>query len=433
MADYPVLDYPQALDFLSGFEQSTIKLGLERITAFLDLLDNPERRFRSIHIAGTNGKGSVAAFLDNLLSGDDQLVGRFVSPHLLSPRERITIDGKPITRQWFCAVMSRMRDVVESGDIRPSYFELMMAAASYAFSFLKVDWGVMETGLGGRLDATNVLHPELAVITSISMDHNALLGNSLEAIAGEKAGIIKSGIPVLTRGECPGFPTIRTMAKKRSAPLVVLGRDDVQLEPLDARRTVVSLWNGRISAESPLAGTFQLENLALALAAFHTLTGKTGDMSSRLAGMNWPARLERLQTEPAVILDGAHNMDAVRVFLENVQPAPTDLLIFGCMADKQGVEMYSLLKTAFPRCVLTSGTYHRFLGREGFRANPVFEDPYVPLTEIVPEIRKSTGAYVCGSLHLVGDVLNELSGDPAFREVLLEKEPYCHLLDADPA
>lgn len=433
MADYPVFDYPRALDFLSGFEQSTIKLGLERVTAFLQLLENPERRFRSVHIAGTNGKGSVAAFLDNLLSADDQLVGRFVSPHLLSPRERITIDGKPITRQWFCAVMSRMRDVIESGEIRPSYFELMMAAASYAFSFLKVDWAVMETGLGGRLDATNVLYPELAIITSISMDHNALLGNSLEAIAGEKAGIIKSGIPVLTRGDCPGFPTVRTMAKKRSAPLVVLGRDDVRLEPVDGAGTAVSLWNGRISAVSPLTGTFQLENLALSLAAYHILTGKTGDMSGRLQHVVWPARLEQLKTEPAIILDGAHNVDAVRAFLENVQPSPSDLLIFGCMADKQGQEMYSMLKTAFTRRVLTSGTYHRFMGKEGFRLNPVFEDPYVPLTEIVSEIRKSTAAYVCGSLHLVGDVVKELSGDPAFREVLLEKEPYCHLLDSDPA
>ena len=138
MVERPVFSYSEALAFLSGFEQSTIKLGLDRIRALLDAMGQPEREFRSVHIAGTNGKGSVAAFLDALLAADDRMVGRFVSPHLISPRERILIDGLPISRQWFSAVMSRMRDLVEDHVIRPSYFELLTAAAMYAYSFLRV-------------------------------------------------------------------------------------------------------------------------------------------------------------------------------------------------------------------------------------------------------------------------------------------------------
>ena len=432
MVDLPVFNYPESLQFLSGFEQSTIKLGLERIRSLLDGLDRPETNFDAVHIAGTNGKGSVAAFLDALLASNQNLVGRFVSPHLVSPRERILIDGVPITRQWFAAAMSRMRDVIGELDIRPSYFELMTGMACYVFSFMQVDWAVLETGLGGRLDATNAAHTKLTVITNISLDHTQLLGTSLEAIAGEKAGIIKTGVPVVTFADTPSFPVIQTVAKKRSAPVVPLLNRDIHVD--EDSRVTVNVPGGSIMARCPLPGAYQTENLALALRAYQALTGETGDMTGRLAGLVWPARMETLSTQPEIVLDGAHNIQGIQAFIDSVGPArPGDLLVFGCMKDKQATDMYQALKGHFPDMVLTAGAYHRFMGPEDFAGNSVFTDPFVPLNQLADAMTHCQRTLVCGSLHLLGDVIHTLAKLPGFREVILEKKPYSDLLDDDPA
>ena len=226
MVDQAAFSYPEALIYFSSFEQSTIKLGLQRIHSLLDALGNPQDHFHSIHIAGTNGKGSVAAMLDSLMASQGKMVGRFCSPHLISPRERILIDSVPVSRQWFSASLSYMRDLLGEKEIAPSYFELATALAFYIFSFLKVDIGIIETGLGGRLDATNTLTPELTIISSISLDHTQLLGESLSAIAMEKAGIIKPGVPVVMLNKSDCFQWIATEAKKKSAPVVDVNIED---------------------------------------------------------------------------------------------------------------------------------------------------------------------------------------------------------------
>ena len=212
--------YPEALTYLSSFEQSTIKLGLQRIQHLLEELGQPQQGFHSVHVAGTNGKGSVAAMLDSLLSSDNRLIGRFCSPHLVTPRERILIDGRPITRQWFSASLSYFRDILDGSEMQPSYFELLTALSFYVFRFMQVDTAVVETGLGGRLDATNTLIPELTVLTSISLDHTSMLGESVPAIALEKAGIIKPGVPVVALENTEAFPWIVNVAKKMSAPVI---------------------------------------------------------------------------------------------------------------------------------------------------------------------------------------------------------------------
>lgn len=426
--------YPEALDYLSDFEQSTIKLGLQRIETLLKQLGDPQLRFPAVHIAGTNGKGSVAAFLDTLLAGDNRLVGRYVSPHLISPRERILIDGLPITRPWFSAVMSYLRDQIDTVSVRPSYFEAITAAAFYAFRFLEVDWAVVETGLGGRLDATNTLHPELTVITEISADHTQMLGNSTASIAREKAGILKPGVPVVTWRDVDAYPIIETVAKKVSVPVIALGRGDVTISEDRHPRVRVRLGNVELSALSPLAGSHQGKNLALALTAFHQLTGVTGDLSDRLTDMDWPCRLETLPTTPPVTLDGAHNLNGIAAFLNAVEPVDPDaLLVFGCMRDKVAAEMYAQLHPRFSRRILTAGGYHRFMQEADFRDHPGFADPFVPIEEVTGQFRDASHVFVCGSLHLLGDVIREMSRKPAYREVLLEKKPYSHLLDADPA
>ncbi|MCK5879668.1 MAG: bifunctional folylpolyglutamate synthase/dihydrofolate synthase [Holophagae bacterium] len=426
--------YPEALAYLSSFEQSTIKLGLERIQHLLDELGHPQRQFHAIHVAGTNGKGSVAAMLDSLLASDNRLIGRFCSPHLITPRERILVDSRPITRQWFSASLSYLRDTLEGIDIQPSYFELLTALAFYIFRFMKVDMAVVETGLGGRLDATNTLLPELTVLTSISLDHTNMLGESVPAITLEKAGIIKPGVPVVALENTEAFPWIANVAKKMSAPVIRVVPEVLNSGKGQPNTVRVNVNGKGISATSPLAGSFQEENLALALAGFHVLTGETGDVSSRLSTVKWPGRMEILPTSPPILLDGAHNPAAMAKFLDSAGPEfDTGLAVFGCMGDKNGEEMYQMLRRRFINIALTSGGYHRFMDQKAFDGNPVFDAPFMQISQIIENIETYPSVVVTGSLHLVGDFLKALTTEHKYREVLLEMEPYCDILDSDPA
>lgn len=426
--------YPEALAYLSSFEQSTIKLGLQRIQFFLEELGYPQRQFHAIHVAGTNGKGSVAAMLDSLLASENRLIGRFCSPHLITPRERILVDGRPITRQWFSASLSYLRDVLEGVEVQPSYFELLTALAFYVFRFMEVDMAVVETGLGGRLDATNTLVPELTVLTSISLDHTNMLGESVPAIALEKAGIIKPGVPVVTLENTEAFPWIVNTAKKMSAPVISVSPEVLNREPGQLSTVRVKINGKGISATSPLPGIFQEENLALALAGFHVLTGETGDVTSRLSALKWPGRMEILPTSPPILLDGAHNPAAMAKFLDSAGTEfDTGLAVFGCMGNKNGKKMYQMLRKRFQNIVLTSGEYHRFLDQKTFDGNPVFDAPYMEISQIIEKIETYPSVVVTGSLHLVGDFLKALATNHKYREVLLAMEPYCDILDSDPA
>ncbi len=426
--------YPEALAYLSSFEQSTIKLGLQRIETLLEELGQPQRQFRSIHIAGTNGKGSVSAMLDSLLASENRLIGRFCSPHLVTPRERIMVDSRPISRQWFSASLSYFRDVLEDTNVQPSYFELVTALAFYVFRFMEVDMAVVETGLGGRLDATNTVIPQLTVLTSIAMDHTAMLGESISAIALEKAGIIKPGVPVVVLENTEAFPWIVNVAKKMSAPVIRVAPEISTSGKRGAPEVRIVLNGKAISATSPLMGTYQGENLALALAAFHTVTGETGDVTRRLSTVKWPGRMETLPTSPPILLDGAHNPSAMEKFIENVAPEfDRGLVVFGCMRDKRAEEMYRMLRKRFSNIILTAGSYHRFMDEENFNANPIFDSPYLPIAQLIEKMDQYPSVVVTGSLHLVGDFLKTLATNQAYREVLLEMEPYCDIFDSDPA
>ncbi len=434
MVDQDAFLYPEALAYLSSFEQSTIKLGLERIQHLLNVLGEPQRKFHSVHIAGTNGKGSVAAMLDSLLASEGRLVGRFCSPHLVTPRERILVDGRPVTRQWFSASLSFLRDLLEQNQINPSYFELVTALAFYIFRFMEVDVAVVETGLGGRLDATNTLVPDLTVMTSISLDHTSMLGQSVSAIALEKAGIIKPGVPVVVLENTEAFPFICNVAKKRSAPVVSVVPEILKEGGHQAPSVRICIGGKEILATSPLKGVFQSENLALALAAFHLLTGESGDVTHRLSTVHWPGRMELLPTKPPILLDGAHNPAAMKKMLESLdEKFWNGTVIFGCMRDKKGEEMYQMLRERFSTVFLTSGSYHRFMDRKDFEVNTNFNSPFIDISEFIEIIDSYTSIVVTGSLHLIGDFLKNLVSKPQYREVLLEMEPYCDIFDFDPA
>ncbi len=421
--------YSEALDYVKGFEKSKIKLGLERIEKALNVFDNPQSKFKSIHIAGTNGKGSVGAYLDSLLASKNNFVGRFCSPHLITPRERILVDGKPITRQWFAASVSMLRDKIEEEKLELSYFEFFTLLCFYVFSFLKVDYGIIETGLGGRLDATNTLkHPEITIITSLSKDHTRFLGETISSIAGEKAGIIKTGVPVITSAKGDALMVIERECKKKSAPLYTLESLGFRFE---GER--VSLEGCGISSKSVLNGEFQSENLGLALASFYLLTGEKGDFSEAVRKTVWPARLEEfaLGGGKKLVIDGAHNIDAVKRVVSSINPSSNSLLVFGCMKDKSVKDMLSVVKERFENIVLTSGDYHRFMKKEDFLEIGI-KERFVELNEIPDLIEGYGEIYVLGSLHLAGDFLKTIFEDGRYKDDIVKKEPYSLIFDNYP-
>lgn len=426
MIEINSLTYSQSLDFLKSFEKSKIKLGLERIKSLLNSMGNPQLNFKTIHIAGTNGKGSTAAMLDMALANKGKFVGRFVSPHLITPRERIVVDGKPITRQWFSAASSYMKDLLENSDDLPSYFEYNAALAFYVFNFLKVDFGIIETGLGGRLDATTTMNPELCIITSISVDHSAFLGESISSIAMEKAGILKPGVPLITSAKNEALDVLKMKASSLSCPIYTLESMNFKNNGNEVSIEV----NGNIlKSKIPLKGSYQGENLALSMAAYYLLTS---DLDFTCEEICWPARFEKFNTKPSLILDGAHNPDAIEKLLYEVDVREDDCLVFACMKDKDSEKVFKMLKGKFKNIILSSGNYHRFMKEKDFKEGLFKNYKFVPIENLVNEITKFQNVLVTGSIHFCGDFIKELVKYENFKKHIVEKEPYNFIFDSIP-
>ncbi len=338
-----------------GLRRFGIILGLETIKSILNDLGNPQNRFHSIHVAGTNGKGSVAAALSSILQESGYRVGLYTSPHLVRFNERICINNRQISDD---AVVKSYRAVQKAhhGKREPTFFELTTAMAFYEFGRQAVDWTVIETGMGGRLDATNIIHPAVSIITNISMEHREYLGNSLSQITREKAGIIKRATPVVTAiRQRHAKSVIQQIAAKKSAPLYILG------ENFKARRlrtggfTYYGIENTWRHMRSALLGNYQVENAALAIAACELLNKNKAVISENnirngLIKTRWPGRLEIVSDHPMIILDGAHNLIAARKlahFLGNNLAHRPITLVVGILNDKP---YKAMLKSLLPVC-----------------------------------------------------------------------------------
>ncbi|MEA3407340.1 MAG: folylpolyglutamate synthase/dihydrofolate synthase family protein [Chloroflexota bacterium] len=304
---------------------------LSRVEALLADLGDPHRAFDSVHIAGTKGKGSTTAMIESILRGAGYHTGMYTSPHLHTFRERIRLNGELIPEEDVAKGMERMASVLAA---RPevTVFEIITALAFWYYAQKQIDIGVIEVGLGGRLDATNVLKPLVSVITSISKDHTELLGDTIEAIAREKAGIVKEGTPVVSAPQRPeAMRVIEAVCEERNAPLVIVGRDwcwrSLGIEDTGQR---MHIYHGQHDGEPeykglkiPLLGPFQLENTCNAVAAVELLKSTGWSISKDavqrgLANVDWPGRMEVLGRKPLVIVDGAHNPYSARRLLEAV-------------------------------------------------------------------------------------------------------------------
>ncbi len=345
------------LAFMRHIPYSERTWNLDRIEALMDALDHPERAFPAVHIAGTKGKGSTAAMVESVLRQAGLRPGLYTSPHLHTFRERVRLDGQLIPRERWVALVERLRTVVPGLPLAPNTFDLLTALAFLYFAEEEVPVAVVEVGLGGRLDSTNVVHPALCVITTLGLEHTAILGPTIQHIAREKGGIIKPRVPVITAPQpAEALEVLETIAAEKEAPLVVVGQDwHYRLDGSTASGLRITVWqNGGAAYEDlyvGLRGAHQAVNAAVAVAAVHTLREQgwpIGEEHIRrgLAQVHWPARMELLQESPAILVDGAHTPESMTQLVRSLQrwfPERHVHVIFGVSHDKPVAELLDIL------------------------------------------------------------------------------------------
>lgn len=350
------MTYQEAVAYIEEIPKFTEKHSLAYIRDFLKRMGNPGMDRKIIHVAGTNGKGSVCAYMQAVLLEMGRRTGFFTSPHLISINERIVVDREQIDDAEFLAVFEQVKETVDGmaadGVSHPSYFEFLFGMAMLAFAQADVEYIILETGLGGRLDATNAVeHPAVAVITSISLDHTAYLGDTVEQIAAEKAGIIKEGVPVIFDGTDPGAAAvIEARAKALHADCRKLGKNAFEIREITRKHIAFSrgsaydkdeLWTIRG------CGTYQMMNVSLALAALETVLPEEYVDYERwkkaVSRVVWKGRMEEMR--PGIFLDGAHNPGAVEAFADTLDALGErgPVILFSAVSDKEYEKMVSIL------------------------------------------------------------------------------------------
>lgn len=366
------MNYEETLYFLYSLQKSGIKFGLESTLKLLDFLGNPHRKFKSIHIAGTNGKGSTSTFIASILSGLNFRVGLYTSPHLVKFNERIKINGYEIDDDYIVNQVNKLKPVID--ELNPTFFEVTTAITFKYFAEMNVDYAVIETGMGGRLDSTNVIQPEVSVITKIDFDHREYLGDTLEKITLEKAGIIKENTPVvISKNSNNVYEILKEAAQKKNAKIYL--SDELYVES-DVNQNLAylsasiksRLTEREYKIQSPLIGKFQIENLKSAIAAIEILfpdMDLKDEIEKALQNPEFKlaGRFQVIDGNPKIILDTSHNSNAIENFLENLNSIieGNKVAIFGIMKDKEIDSVIPLINKSFERIILTQAKTERSL------------------------------------------------------------------------
>jgi dihydrofolate synthase/folylpolyglutamate synthase len=410
---------------------------LDRMHTLAGKLGNPHKKLRAVHIAGTKGKGSTAIMLATMLQSSGYKVGLYTSPHICDVRERITVNGTMITQAAMTKLINLVEPAIEKmAADKPTFFEILTAMAFRHFADEKVDIAVVETGLGGRLDSTNILSPDLCGLTSISMDHMHQLGNTLTAIATEKAGILKADTPAISVPQAPEAErALKKAAKDVDIKVQFTGRDiefsyRVESSRRDGCHTRVCLTTPRSKFEHlpvPVPGEHQALNCGLALALLDGLKeqGMEINDSQALAGLlnlRLPGRMELVYEDPRVLLDGAHNAASIQALMRSIgQHVPYDsmVLVFGCATDKDIHGMMSQIATGADKVIFTRSqtaraaapkdlaeVYEEYSGRVG----QVTEDLTEALRVASNAVSREDIIVLCGSFYLVGEAKKLLQG-----------------------
>lgn len=428
MGDTSLTRYHDSIEYLFGLQKHGIKFGLNSTLRILERVGNPHEKLRFIHIAGTNGKGSTAAMLSSMLREHGLKVGLYTSPHLVRFTERFRIDDQEVKPERILKTFDRIYETLDPREV-PTFFEMTTAMGFLYFAEERVDWAVVETGMGGRLDATNVIRPQVSIITNVSFDHQEYLGYTLSAIARQKAGIVKENVPLIS-GACQPLVVgiLKATCYKMHAPLYLLRKDFKVRRNGDGSFMYQGLrkrWN---SLDVNLAGSHQMQNAALALASLEVLERRglfsiDSDAVQRgLVRVYWPARLEVLSRDPLIILDGAHNPQGAEALRDALRrksfPYRKLHLIVGIMADK---DIRGMLKTLLPLAetvIFTQPRYVRAASPEMLRrlARPFLKQHYViadPASAIEQAKRLAEPEdLICitGSLYFAGEI-KELFGE----------------------
>jgi dihydrofolate synthase/folylpolyglutamate synthase len=433
------MNYEQALDYISGYtDYEKVPLphalgsyDLRRVEELLARLGNPHLKGRSIHIAGTNGKGSTAAMISSVLASSGYGTGLYTSPHLSTIRERFWVDGRLISQAEFARITTRLRPEVERVNLKASYgelttFELLTVLAFIYFEMKNVDFQVLEVGMGGKFDATNVIRPEVCVITSISLDHTEVLGDSLATIAAEKAGIIKPGSVVVLAPQLDEVvPVIQEACRRQQTELVMVSRD-ITWHSLgfDGKQHLLEVAGRRDSyrIRLPLPGDYQIENAASAVASLEVLKEKGFTISQDsivkgLSQVSWPGRFQVLGQRPLLVVDGAHNPDAAHklgLSLSQYFEFKHSILVMGASGDKNVSGVVLELAPLFDEVIVTRSGHPRAM--ETARLKTIFQGHGIEaqVTETLPEAlslamgRAGAQDLICvsGSLFVVAEAIS---------------------------
>ncbi len=428
------MTYQDAIDYIHSVNWRGSRPGLSRITELLDRLGNPHKALRCIHIAGTNGKGSTSAMLDSVLREAGYRVGLFTSPYVELFNERIAFGGMPISDNDLTLLVERVAPIAEAMDDPPTEFELITAIGFLFFKEKGCDVVVLEVGMGGRLDSTNVIEEALlSIITGIAIDHEGFLGDTLEKIAAEKAGIVKEGCPVLYGGTIDSVKKIiEEQASERHAPFSVVDRSSLTVKRADLHGTLLD-YAGMEDIHLPLMGLYQPRNLATVVTAISLLGGRGFSVSEEALRRGiertvWKARFELLSREPIFLFDGSHNMqgiDAACEALAHYFPNERLYLVCGVMADKAYEEMVQKLLPYTAKVLTVTPHNPRALSAEAFaavfRERGVFAEAFSSVAHAVEtayrEAKRDGRAVVAlGSLYMYAEV------KAALRHALTEDE-----------
>jgi dihydrofolate synthase / folylpolyglutamate synthase len=418
------MNYSEAVSYLYGLERFGIKLGLENTLSLLDFLGNPHLKFPSIHIAGTNGKGSVSAILGSILCHSDYKTGLYTSPHLVDFRERIRICGRWIEGDFILDFVNNLKRKIEKEQY--TFFEVTTALAFSYFALKEIDIGVIETGLGGRLDSTNVILPEVAIITTINYDHTDKLGTTLQQIAFEKGGIIKSGVPTVVMAEQKEvLNVLKSICRKRKSKLIHI--EDAARWEINKSSILGSVFSFECDSiryenlKLNLAGSHQIKNAVASLTAIEELKNKGWKIEKNgvregLKKVDWRGRLEIFQKKPLVLLDVAHNPEGAKILVDSLKkmiPSKRITFIFGVVEGKDYPKMLSILKDYSHLIILTQPKYPKMISpkllaeelekkKANYKVIPEIKEAF----EFANEKTKSSDAIcITGSHFTVGEFL----------------------------
>ena len=438
MPEYIPADYREAAAYIEELPKFTKKHPLNHTREFMRRLGNPAEKCKVIHVAGTNGKGSVCAYIQAILAAEGKKNGFFTSPHLVSVNERIQIDRIPVSDdifyEVFCEAYRTAKEMEQEGLTHPSYFEFLFGMGMLAFEKTQVEYVILETGLGGRLDATNsVEHPFLTVITSISLDHTDILGDTIQKIAYEKAGIIKKEVPIFFDGnDTEASKVIKKCAKEQQAPCREISKNAFEIQEVETNRIAFSrksAYDKDVIWHVPIRGVYQVMNAELALEAMEYAWQKEGlpieekKWAEAIASVQWEGRMEEIREH--FLLDGAHNPGAFEAFAQSVKLINRDkkeepIIIFSAVSDKKYDKMIKYLCEHVPAktYIVTEIEDQRRVPAEELgqvfrqftKREVLVRTELKGAIETAFAVRGDSEIYCLGSLYLVGMVKKLLAG-----------------------